>query len=58
VEFDNADPFVYTVTSNKKIFMKDVEKYFKITEGFSKYRDSITFIDGTDEIDLDKFLKE
>lgn len=54
VEFDNCAPFLYRITSEKKITLKRVVAHFEETEGFSEERGAITFVDEASVLCIDK----
>ncbi len=52
VEFHNCSPFVYQMSSNRRITLSRVVAYFIRTEGFDEGRDAITLIDQPTQIIL------
>jgi hypothetical protein len=53
VEFDNADPIIVTVTSEKPITIDIVAAYYIKNENFDPDEDSITFLDEIETLSID-----
>jgi hypothetical protein len=54
VEFRNTEPFIYDLESEQPITMDRIVEYFVKVEDWNEERDSLTLLDASTVIDLDK----